>query len=234
MNFKNQIYDAIKYTLKDWKTIILLGIILCTLPVIIETETNYLLIAAILFFVSVILTLFEEGYRYEIIKETIKGNNNPPSIGNIKLLLKEGAYETIIIVIYWGIIFLLNKMAEYMNQINIFNWPLWVVLSVMCIIVYFLFFGATVNKALHNDRFISALNFIEIGKFYLKIGVKRTVVLIIVGIISINFIEISVMGIGIHNFAKIMDILINLTISPIMLLFMTRLTALIGREITYD
>ena len=40
MNFKNQIYDAIKYTLKDWKTIILLGIILCTLPVIIETETN--------------------------------------------------------------------------------------------------------------------------------------------------------------------------------------------------
>ena len=73
MNFKNQIYDAIKYTLKDWKTIILLGIILCTLPVIIETETNYLLIAALLFFVSVILTLFEEGYRYEIIKETIKG-----------------------------------------------------------------------------------------------------------------------------------------------------------------
>ena len=125
-------------------------------------------------------------------------------------------------------------MAEYMNQLNIFNWSLWAVLSAMCIIVYFLFFGAAVNKALHNDRFISALNFIEIGKFYLKIGVKRTVVLIIVGIISINFIEISVMGIGIHNFAKIIDLLINLTISPIMLLFMTRLTALIGREITYD
>lgn len=230
MNFKNQIYDALKYTLKDWKTIILLGIILCTLAAIIETETNYLLIAALLFFVSVILTLFEEGYRYEIIKETIKGNNNPPNIGNIKLLLKEGAYETIIIAIYWGIIFLLNKMAEYMNQLNIFNWSLWAVLSAMCIIVYFLFFGAAVNKALHNDRFISALNFIEIGKFYLKIGVKRTVVLIIVGIISINFIEISVMGIGIHNFAKIIDLLINLTISPIMLLFMTRLTALIGRE----
>ena len=82
-----------------------------------------------------------------------------------------------------------------MNQLNIFNWPLWVVLSVISLIVYFLFFGAAVNKALHNDRFISALNFIEIGKFYLKIGVKRTVVLIIVGIISINFIEISVMGI---------------------------------------
>ena len=230
MNFKNQIYDALKYTLKDWKTIILLGIILCTSPTIIETETNYLLIAALLSFVSFILTLFEEGYRYEIIKETIKGNNNPPNIGNIKLLLKEGAYETIIIAIYWGIIFLLNKMAEYMNQLNIFNWSLWAVLSAMCIIVYFLFFGAAVNKALHNDRFISALNFIEIGKFYLKIGVKRTVVLIIVGIISINFIEISVMGIGIHNFAKIIDLLINLTISPIMLLFMTRLTALIGRE----
>ena len=230
MNFKNQIYDALKYTLKDWKTIILLGIILCTLAAIIETETNYLLIAVLLFFVSVILTLFEEGYRYEIIKETIKGNNNPPNIGNIKLLLKEGAYETIIIAIYWGIIFLLNKMAEYMNQLNIFNWSLWAVLSAMCIIVYFLFFGAAVNKALHNDRFISALNFIEIGKFYLKIGVKRTVVLIIVGIISINFIEISVMGMGIHNFAKIIDIIINLTISPIMLLFMTRLTALIGRE----
>ena len=230
MKFRNQIFDALKFTLKDWKTIILLGIILSTISIIYETDIDNFLIYIPALITSIILLLFEEGYRYEIIKETINGNNNPPSIGNIKLLLKEGAYEIIIIIVYCGIIFILTKIVDYMNQISIFNSISYVVLLMMGLIVYFLFFGAAVNKALHNDRFISALNFIEIGKFYLKIGAKRTIALIIVGVISINFIEISVMDIGIYDFAKIIDFLINFIFSPIMLLFMTRLTALIGKE----
>ena len=42
MKFKNRIYDAFKYTLKDWKAIILLGAVLCIASTVGEFQTDNL------------------------------------------------------------------------------------------------------------------------------------------------------------------------------------------------
>lgn len=100
MKFTTQLRDAFKYTLRDWKAIVLLGIFLCMASTFEEIHSNNLLILIVAFVVCTVLLFFEEGYRYKIIKETMKGNNNPPVINNLKELIKEGFYEYITISVY--------------------------------------------------------------------------------------------------------------------------------------
>ncbi|WP_407422344.1 hypothetical protein [Methanobrevibacter sp.] len=63
---------------------------------------------------------------------------------------------------------------------------------------------------------------------------KKTIILVIIGTISVNLILRSVLDYGIFNFVNFIDFLINFFISPVILLFLTRLIALIGKEVTYD
>lgn len=234
MNFKDQIYDALKYTLKDWKPTILLGTILFIASLLHTIDSEEYTIIFAVFIATIVLLFFEEGYRYKIIKETIKGNNNLPKVGNVKQLFKTGFHEVLILTIYSGITYILVEIMNNMEIVTDFHQAEWVILFIILLVIYFLFFGAAINKALHNDRFISALNLIEIARFYSKIGFKRTIILILLGMISLNFIFSSVMELGIYDFAEYLDFIINFFINPFLILFLTRLTALIGKEVTYD
>ena len=234
MKFTTQIRDALTYTLRDWKPIILLGLILCITSSLHKINEANAIIAIAIVIVTIIMLFLEEGYRYEIIKETIKGNNNPPKFGNLKELISEGFLESIIITVYSVGLYILTNIANNMKIISSLHLIQWAILFIIIMAIYFLFFGAAINKVLHDDKFISAFNLIEIVRFYSKIGIIRTAILIIIGSISMNFIIGSVLDLGIYNFAQYIDLLINLFINPILILFLTRLTALIGKEVTYD
>ena len=112
MKFSSQIKDAAKYTFRDWKAIVLLGIILCIASTLDETYTDNLLLLIIMVLAAIALLFIEEGYRYKIIKETIEGNNSPPLIGNFSELIKEGFLETITLLIYIGIALALITIIE--------------------------------------------------------------------------------------------------------------------------
>lgn len=234
MKFTTQLRDAFKYTLRDWKAIVLLGIFLCMASTFEEIHSNNLLILIVAFVVCTVLLFFEEGYRYKIIKETMKGNNNPPVINNLKELIKEGFYEYITISVYILILNILFWIVNHMEITSSIHFIQWTILYIISMAIYFLFFGAPINKILHGGKFFSAFNFIEIAKIYLKIGLKKTIILVIIGTISVNLILRSVLDYGIFNFVNFIDFLINFFISPVILLFLTRLIALIGKEVTYD
>ena len=233
MKFTNQIYDALKYTLRDWKTIILLGLILCILSAMDKINEVGTIIGIAISILTIALLFLEEGYRYEIIKETINGNNNPPRFGNLKELIIEGFLENITITVYFTVTYIFIASANSIEVISHIQYLHWSILLIIAIATYFLFFGAVINKALHDDRFISAFNIIEIARFYLKIGLKKTILLIIIGTVSINFIIGSVLELGIYDFAQYLDFIINFFINPILILFLTRLSGLIGKEVTY-
>lgn len=234
MKFTTQVRDAFTYTIRDWKTILLLGLILCITSSLDKINEANAIIAIAIVIVTIIMLFIEEGYRYEIIKETIKGNNNPPKFRNLKELITEGFLESITITVYSAGLYILTNMTNNIKIISSLHLIQWAILFIIVIAIYFLFFGAVINKALHNDKFISAFNIIEIVRFYSKIGIIRTAILIIIGSISMNLIICSVLDLGIYNFAQYIDIIINLFINPILILFLTRLTALIGKEVTYD
>lgn len=234
MKFATQIRDALTYTIRDWKPIILLGLILCIISTLEKINGVNTIITFAIVSVTSILLFLEEGYRYEIIKETIKGKNNPPRIENLKELIKEGFIETIIITVYYLVTCIFTDLADNIKIINSLHIIQWTVLFIIVMLIFLFFYGAAINKALHDDKFISAFNILEIARFYSKIGIKKTLLLIIVETISINFIIGSVLELGIYNFAQYIDIIINLFINPILILFLTRLIALIGKEVTYD
>jgi hypothetical protein len=228
MKFRYQILDAISYTLRDWKAIVLLGIILCIASTSEEFQTADLTIYCIISIITVITLIFEEGYRYKIIVNTLKGHNAPPIIGNLKPLLKEGFIELITLYIYgwilWGINFLSDKSygATY------------TILVIISFILYFMFLGSAVNKALHGSKFLSGFNIFEIYGLYYKLGLKQSIFLAIIGTISANLIISCVFDLGIFSTAHILDFLTSFFLNPILLLFITRLIALCGKHAISD
>lgn len=228
MKFRNQIYDAMKYTLKDWKAIVLLGIILCIASTIEEFKTSDLMLYNSLFIISLIIMVFEEGYRYKIIKNTIEGYNSPPIFGNFNSLLKEGLAEVITLYAYGLFILCINALIDKSPEVII------LFLLIITYIAYFLFLGSAINKALHGGKFLSGFNFIEILKLYYKMGLKQSIYLVIVGTISIFLFCSCVFDLSILKTARIIDFLISFFLNPILLLYLTRLMALCGRETIHD
>ncbi|WP_407422346.1 DUF4013 domain-containing protein [Methanobrevibacter sp.] len=153
MKFTTQLRDAFKYTLRDWKAIVLLGIFLCMASTFEEIHSNNLLILIVAFVVCTVLLFFEEGYRYKIIKETMKGNNNPPVINNLKELIKEGFYEYITISVYILILNILFWIVNHMEITSSIHFIQWTILYIISMAIYFLFFGAPINKILTEANF---------------------------------------------------------------------------------
>lgn len=230
MKFTSQIMDALKYTFKDWKSIVLLGIILCIASTFEEWNTSNILFASILTVITIALVFFEEGYRYTIIKDTIKGNNHPPLIGNFFELIKEGFLETVTILVYvgvfWGIVKIYNNLLPVLGVHHIYQ----IILLILSLIIYLTIFGCAIYKALHKDNFFSAFNIIGILKLYCKIGLKQTIFLIMVGSISLDLIFTCVLNMSIFEPGKFLEFIISFFINPILLLFITRLLALSGRK----
>ena len=233
MKFRNQIYDAMKYTLKDWKAIILLGTVLCIASTVEELHTKNLTIHAILFIISAATLLFEEGYRYRIIENTIKGDNSPPIIGNTYKLMKDGFVELITLNVY---ILILNGMNILIDKFNGMKLPgIALIFFVTGCLIYSLFIASAINKTLHGGKFLSGFNIVEIFRLYKKIGLKESIFLIVVGAISLNLVYSCIFDLSIFSEATyIIDFLASFILNPILLLFITRLTASCGREATRD
>lgn len=229
MKFSSQIKDAAKYTFRDWKSIVLLGIILCIASTLDETYTDNLLLLFIMVIAAIALLFIEEGYRYKIIKETIEGNNIPPIIENFSELIKEGFLETITLLIYIGIALALITIIENFIKAHVPE-TYQIIILILLIIVYLMFFGYAINKALHGSKFFSAFNIIEIFKLYYKIGFVQSIFLFIIGTISLNIMYTCVFNVGIFQPTRFIEFILSFFINPVLMLFLTRLIALCGQE----
>ena len=157
MNFKSQILDAVTYTLRDWKGIVLLGIILCIASTVEEVQVDNMNLYYILLIISSITLLFEEGYRYNIIKNTVQ-NKFSNAISDFREFMKEGFIELITAYIFFLIMYPAYILSDQTQGITS------IILAILGYLLYFLFYASAVNKVLHGGRFISGLNFIEIFK----------------------------------------------------------------------
>lgn len=229
MKFSSQIKDAAKYTFRDWKAIVLLGIILCIASTLDETYTDNLLLLFIMVIAAIALLFIEEGYRYKIIRETIEGNNSPPLIENFSELIKEGFLETITLLIYIGIALALITTYENFIKAHVPG-TYQIIILILLIIVYLAFLGYAINKALHGSKFFSAFNIIDIFKLYYKIGIKKSIFLFIIGGTSLNIMYTCVFNVGIFQPTRFIEFILSFFINPVIMLFLTRLIALCGRE----
>lgn len=229
MKFISQIKDAAKYTFRDWKSIVLLGIILCIASTSEELYSDNPVLLVLIIVIGAIIVLIEEGYRYMIIKETIEGHNRPPIIRNFPNLIKEGFSETITLLVYVYVALAMNKIAESLGE----SWvstTIQILIFISILIIYLLLFGYPIYKALNGSKFLSGFDIIGILKLYSKIGIVQSFFLILIGAISMNVIYSCVFNIGIFETFHFIEFILSFFINPIILLFITRLMALCGRE----
>jgi len=229
MNLYDNVHNAFKFTIKNWKVIILLGIILSIGASLTEMKTDNSILLTISIIISTILLFFEESYRYKIIENTIIGDNNPPKLEFNTRFLKEGMIESSILFIYTVIALVISQLIDMISDFSIQT-----ILSILGIIIFFSVIASGINKALHDGKFKSAFNLIEIFAFYKNIGFKNALFLIITGTISYTLIIECVFDFGNLNLTGFIDIIISFFLSPILLVFLTRLMALFGREAVND
>ena len=195
-----------------------------------EIYTNDYITTVIIAIISLILLFIEEGYRTKIIEETIHGNNKPPAIRNFSNLLKEGFLETLTLFIYYIIFECIIKLNESVLPIFDSSGISQIIIVIIATIIYLAFLGAAIYKIQHGDKFLSSFNIIGIFRLYSKIGIMKTLFLIVLGSISLNLIYTCIFDLGVFETNHFLDFIISFFINPIILLFITRLMASCGRE----
>lgn len=225
MKLYEYMHNALKYTLKDLKAIVLLGIILSISASVSEIDSEDLFLLIITMVITLLLLFIEEAYRYKIIENTIKGDNKPPLIEFNKEFFKEGVIETIKFYIYIAIVEIISKIMDMYQDDST-----QIIMFVLGLIVFLAFIASSINKVLHEGKFKSAFNLIEIFSFYKTIGFKDTLFLIVIGFIGYGLIVECVFDKGVLNLTHLLQVIVSFFLSPILLLFMTRLMALFGKD----
>ncbi|WP_407381743.1 DUF4013 domain-containing protein [Methanobrevibacter sp.] len=231
MNLITLIDDSFHYTLKNWKILILLGIILCMASSIEELHlSNHYIIVTLIFIISTVLLFFEEGYRSKIIETTLDGENAPPSIvGNHLEVIVDGFKEILIIYVYMIVFGIMYGFGVRIMDITD-NPLIWIPFIVPSVLIYICFFGAAINKALNDGKMKSAFNIKEILRLYYKLGIFETLFIIIIESISLNIVISCILDLGILRSLPSIDFILSLIVSPIFLLFTTRLFSMCVRQ----
>jgi hypothetical protein len=89
VNLKDIIIDSLKYSASDLKMLVLLGFVLLLADTA-EGLTNTGLFAneikLVLWSIVIIMAIFEAGYIFRILIETIQGSKTLPKFNNLKLM----------------------------------------------------------------------------------------------------------------------------------------------------
>lgn len=106
VNLKDIIIDSLKYSASDLKMLVLLGFVLLLADTA-EGLTNTRLFAneikLVLWSIVIIMAIFEAGYVFRILIETIQGFKTLPKFNNLKLMFFQGVIELILLIIYFSI-----------------------------------------------------------------------------------------------------------------------------------
>jgi hypothetical protein len=104
INLKEIITDSLRYSASDLKMVVLLGLVLLLADVandisftgVIADELRLVFFAAV-----IILAIFEAGYIFRILEETIQGSNKLLKFNNLKLMFIHGIKELTVLILYF-------------------------------------------------------------------------------------------------------------------------------------
>lgn len=232
ISYWNLIKDSIRYALSDWVAILIFGVILLVL----SSFENYVLfnyrylfskriIVAII--IVIVLSLLESGYSFKILEESIHGSKKPPLFARFKEMYVHGFKDVLVSIFYLGIIFLLILFAYSLDMAfpNGFFLITFFAIIISGVILLFML-GAFLNLAYTGGEFKSAFDFKKIKSILGKIGYFRLIVVYILGLIAEYLIVASILHIGIFAENSILSFLVNLLLTPFIVIFTERLFAL--------
>ena len=106
ITLKEIIIDSLKYSASDLKMLIVLGFVL----LLADTADNITYtglfgdeIKVVLLSIVIVMAIFEAGYVFRIILETVQGSDKLPKFENLKLMFVHGVTEFVLLILYFSI-----------------------------------------------------------------------------------------------------------------------------------
>lgn len=235
---KEIIIDSLKYSASDLKTVVMLGIILLVADYadhLTYTELYGNEIKLLFLVVVIIMAIFEAGYIFRILIETIHGSKKLPKFNKLKLMFIHGLKEIIILILYFSvpviifILFYLNFLNLDFNVLSVVNDVFISIILILTLVIY-IFFPVVILHRAHNDgNFRSSFDF---GKIYHKIrsiGFKRLIIVYLGLFLIVTIIKTFLISTIATNIPLIGAVIPDLLIAPYLLIFTTRFLGLIDK-----
>jgi hypothetical protein len=239
MNLKEIIMDSIRYSVSNLKAIIPLGLVLLIADMADELSwagdfADELMI--ILYFLVILLAIFEAGYVFRILEETVNGSKKLPHFNKLNLLFKNGFKELIVLCIYFSIplflfvlFFLEFLFSMDLNDVAGASIILFIIFLSLTIIIYVLFPAVLLHRAHNNGSFASSFDFRKIYHKIRKIGFKRLIVVYLGIFILVTIIKFVLSDSIASTIPVVGEIIPDLIIAPFVLIFTTRVLGLIDQ-----
>ncbi len=237
MKIKDIIIDSLKYSASDLKVLVLLGMVLLIADIADELSflgdlSQYAKI--IIFFLIIFLAIFEAGYVFRIIEDTIHGSTVLPEFNNFIGLLSHGINEMIVLFMYFIVplglilIFFIDFLLSFdTDDISDGMGLVLVGFLSLAVIIYILFPAVILHRAHHNGNLSSSFDFTAIYHKIRSVGLKRLVIVYLSIIIVVTMIRelLTPSMDGLIPF--LVGIVSDLFIAPYLLIFTSRVLGLI-------
>lgn len=244
MGLKKVVIDSLKYSASNIKVVVLLGVILLITDL--ADELTYAgemadELRLVFFLIVLILAIFEAGYVFKIIEDTIHGSSKLPKFDNIKLTFIHGIKELLVLFLYFIIplalffIFYLDFVISFdLNDVSSAGVLFFVLISCLAVTIYAFFPAVLLHRANNNGDLRSSF---ELKKIYLKIrsvGLKRLIV-VYLGIFIIAAIVKEVLATSIGADVPLLgELITDLFVAPYLLIFTSRVLGLIDQPIDHS
>jgi hypothetical protein len=237
LNLKEIIIDSLKYSASDLKMLVLLGIVLLLADT--ADGLNYTGLFAneikiVLLVIVIILAIFEAGYVFRILVETIQGSNKLPKFNNLKLMFFSGVKEILILILYFSIpivffgLFYLNFLISMdFNILPVVSDIFIIIILSLTSLIYIFFPAVLLHRAHYNGKFRSSFEFIKIYHKIRSVGFHRLVVVYLGLFIIVSIVKIVLISTVSYNIPIVGDVIPDLIIAPYLLIFTTRVLGLI-------
>ena len=237
MDLKEIIKDAFRYSASDFKIIALLGIILLLADLADELSGAGELaneLKLVLFVIVILIAIFEAGYVFRIVEETIQGSEKLPKFNNFRLMFSHGLNEILILIIYLSLpLFLLSLyFFNFLVSMDLNDVPeqsaiIFLGFVFLAAIIYAFFPAVILHRAHNNGKFKSGFEFRKIYHKIRTVGVKRLVVVYLGIFIIVTIVEVVLADTISGIIPLIGDLITDLLIAPFLLVFTARVLGLI-------
>lgn len=237
MNLKQIIVDSLRYSASDFKIVVILGIVLLLADIAYNLSDRGELaseLRLILIFCVVIISVFEAGYVFRILEESINGSSRLPKFNNLKVMFFHGVKEIILLIIYYsvplilfGALFTKFLFSNDINDVPDGSEAIFICFLSLTAIIYAFYPAVLLHRAHHNGDFRSSFDFKKILHKVRSIGLKRLIVVYIGILIIVSLVKL-VLSESLSAHVPIFgELLSDLIITPYVLIFTTRVLGLI-------
>lgn len=237
MNIKDIIIDSLKYSASDLKILLLLGMVLVIADL--GDELSFLgdISDTVKFTISVLVILiaiFEAGYVFRIIEDTIKGSSSLPKLNDFKQMFIHGLSEIILIIIYFVVpvamvmfLYLYFLVGDNIDDLTVFSGLILVLIICFAVFILSLFPAVMLHRANNNTDIRSSFDLPAIYHKIRRVGIKRLLLVYSALILLVAIIRSVIVPSMDGIVPLIVGIISDMLIAPYLLIFTSRVLGLL-------